>query len=169
MKKEKEIFKEADARAQLEQARIIFKEPIYIESDFINFEMRPITCRNSAKIGSYAVRQVDVGEVTEPNLIAASRVNLKLQCKAASIALLSDSRLWGLVGRFKLWFFPIHWRILFGRLDNSDLNELFMAMVKKQGNMFFFQSTALVMELNSLKKKKTTQEVKSIQAEQKSD
>lgn len=166
MSKEKEVFTEADQKAQLEQARIIFKEPYYIGK----YKIPPITCRHSALIGKYAVKQVQMESITTPNLIAAARKNLKLQCKAVSVALLSDSRLLGIAGRIKmLLFFPLHWRILYGKLDSSDVNELFMAMVEKQGNLFFFASMNLVMEMNSLKKKKTKEEVQLLQAEQKSD
>lgn len=168
----KEVFKEASIQAQMEQARMIFKEPYYVNSGTKQFEVRPITCRNSARFGYYAVRQVLIEEPTQPNLIAAAKTNLKLQCKAISIALLSDSRWIGLIGVFKrLFVFPFHWRMLYNSLDNADLNALFIAAVEKLGNGFFFQNLTLTQQMNPMTKKKTKEEVEAelSQAEQKSD
>lgn len=172
MEKEGQKFKEAEVKAQLEQDRVIFSEPIYVPIGNKNIEIRPLTLASSVRVSKYSVMQDDFGggEPTNPNIVAIARKNMKMQAKAVSIAILNDNRLYGLMGVLKrTLFFWIHWRIVMNRFDSATLNAIFMAMVEKFGGSFFFQNMALVKNLNILTKKKTKEEAKQLQAEQKSD
>ena len=172
MEKKEEIFKEASLEAQQEQARIIFNQPIYVNANGKTIKIRPLTAKSQIKIATCAIRQtsIDVEEATAPNLIALTRKNLKSQCQAASYATLNDNRLYGFAGNFKRFFFHwINWRIIMNSWDSGIVNEVFVAMVEKYGLRFFFQNSAMILEMNNLRKKKTKEEVESLVAEQKSE
>ena len=172
MEKKEKIFKEASYEAQMEQARIIFSEPYEIEVGGKILKIRPLTSSSQVKISEHAIRQTvpEDDDANKPNLIALTRKNLKHQCKAVALALLNDNRGYGTFGLIKRFFlFGIKWRLIYNSWDNSQINQAFFGIVEKYGLEFFFLNLKLLSEMNSMKKKKTKEEVQSSQAEQKSE
>ena len=161
-----EKFTEASPEAQLEQLRI--GQSIAVKVALPNgkvVKIRPITGAVADRMSGYLVRQVEINEADTAELIAKQNPNLKLQCKAISLAILNDGR--GLLGWFKVNFVHwIHWRKIFWTYTSGDISAVLVYIVEKLNLVFFYQNSGLTKGINTLRKKMTKEEVKLSQAEQ---
>lgn len=170
MEKGKEEFKEASPDAQLEQIKLAYGRPSKVEVLGKKIKIRPITSAAMDIMSSYLVKQVEINVAETAELIAKQKPNLKLQCKAISVALLSDSRLNGFAGWFKVSFMHwFHWRKIFWSYSSGEIGIVLSKIVEQMNLVFFYQNMGLTKGLNSLQKKRTKAEAESLQAELESE
>lgn len=169
MESEKEKFVEADASGQLEQMRIAYNKPVYLELGNRKYKFRPITNKCLDLISEYYTKQEEVSqEDGTAGLIVKLKPNIKLQCKAFSIAILNDPRF--LMGWIKVnLFHRFHWRILMYRHNVDEMLQATSHIIEKLSLTSFFFLTVSTKGMNSLKKKKTKEEVELLRAEQESE
>lgn len=156
----KKAQKEADPKAQMEQFKLMYRQPDEVELRGKIIRVYPIVGAPQDLVSLYSVEQVEVETDQIAEAIAKIRPNLKLQYKAASIGILNDPSWGGWKGLLKIKLFHgIHWRIMRWKYDPSDIADLMAAVINKLGISFFFQNMALMKEMNTLKRKRTKEEV----------
>ena len=169
MEKEKEKFIEADQNSQLEQLRIAYNKHVVVEIGKKKYKFKPITNKCLDLMSGYYTQQSDVSqEDGTAGLIVKLKPNIKLQCKAMSIAILNDPRF--IMGWLKVNLFHFfHWRVLMYIHTADDILTATSHIIEKLGLSSFFFATVSTKGMNSLKKKMTKEEAELSQAEQESE
>lgn len=154
-----------EIEAQIEQYDINYnkKRPLSIGNGK-DIYIYPLVSAVMDRMSSYYTRQQEVfPEDGVAGMIVKLKPNLKLQCKAASLALLNNPN-W-IIGWLKIHLFHwIHWRIVFWKYSQKEMLAITTFLIEKMGLRFFFQNTVLTMRMNSLAKKMTKEEMEKPQS-----
>ena len=144
--------------AELDQYRIMYDEPIEIKVGKKKIKLKPMLQGSLDLISKYYTQQQEATqEDGTAGLIVKLNPNVKLQCKALSVAILNSKWKIRLLHRF-------YWNKLYWSLTAGEVLDLTTLVMNKLGLAFFLNTSVLTKGLNSLKKKETTHQ-KSSQAE----
>ena len=159
-----ETLEQAKAMAEWEQYCINYNKKREVKfKNHKSIYLYPIANGINDKMSSYYTKQMTVvPEDGTAGMIVKLKPNSKLQCKAASLAILNNPN-W-IIGLTKIFFFHwIHWRIVSLKYNPQELLDITTFLIEKMGLQFFFQNTRLTCQMNSLKKKITKTEMMKLQ------